>query len=61
MATKKTKTTAKKVTPSSRKKKISSNDIQIRAQQIYSNRIREGIAGDDLSDWLQAEKELKTV
>lgn len=61
MATKKTKTTAKKAKPATRKKKISAHDIQIRAQQIYNNRIQEGISGDDLSDWLQAEKELNTV
>ena len=61
MATKKTKTTAKKVKPSPRKKKISAHDIQMRAQEIYNERMRAGITGDDLSDWLQAERELKTV
>ena len=61
MATKKTKTIAKKAKPAAHKKKISAQDIQIRAQQIYSERLKAGIIGDDLSDWLQAEKELRSV
>jgi len=59
MATKKTKTTAKKATV--RKAKYSSDDIQRRADQIYHNRVKAGKPGDELSDWLQAEKELKSV
>ncbi|MBN2522077.1 MAG: DUF2934 domain-containing protein [Bacteroidales bacterium] len=59
MATKKTKTTVKKAPV--RKTKYSSADIQKRAEQIYLKRIQAGKPGDELSDWLQAEKELKSV
>jgi len=54
MATKKTSTKRKTVS----KKKISEDDIRNKAQEIYNNRIKEGIAGDADSDWVQAEKEL---
>jgi len=59
MATKTTKTTPKKVTV--RKAKYSSDDVQKRAEQIYHDRVQAGKPGDELSDWLQAEKELKSV
>ncbi len=61
MATKKPKTTIKKAKPAPRKHKISAHDIQIRAQQIYRDRMQAGITGNELSDWLQAEKELKAL
>jgi len=57
MATKKVKTATKKVSPL--KTKISSAEIQRRAEQIYLSRVHAGAPGDELSDWLQAEKELK--
>lgn len=56
MATKKTTTTTKKkVIPA---KKVSAEDIRLRAEQIYRSRINNGGHGDALSDWLKAEKEL---
>ncbi|MGD2034553.1 MAG: hypothetical protein PVF73_05815 [Bacteroidales bacterium] len=61
MATKKAKTTTKKAAPRTRKVKVSSEVIQQRAEQIYQDRLQTGIPGDELSDWLQAEKELKNV
>jgi ribosomal protein S6E (S10) len=39
-------------------KKISENDIRKKAQEIYDNRIAKGIDGDEISDWVLAEKEL---
>jgi hypothetical protein len=57
MATKKATTTVKK--KASPKKKISADDIRMRAQQIYHERVHKGQEGDELSDWLNAEKELK--
>ena len=64
MATKKAvgKTSAKKAAPAKKKttsrKKITSEDIRIRAQQIYHDRLTKGQHGDEVSDWLSAEKEL---
>jgi len=55
MATKKTTTQKKTATPS---RKVSADDIRLRAQQIYKARVSKGGHGDELSDWLQAEKEL---
>jgi len=54
MATKKTSSKSKTAT----KKEISENDIRNKAQEIYENRIANGIAGNEISDWVQAEKEL---
>jgi hypothetical protein len=34
-------------------------EIRKRAQLIFDDRVRRGIGGDDLSDWLKAEKEVK--
>jgi hypothetical protein len=68
MATKKT-TTTKKAAPVKKtatagkkavsKRKISAEDIRKRAEEIYRARINNGNHGDEVSDWLQAEKELK--
>lgn len=41
-----------------RKVKISADDIRRRAAEIYHQRMQHGFRGDELSDWLQAEKEL---
>jgi len=35
-------------------------EIQKRAYEIYIERTRNGLPGDDMSDWLQAEKEIKS-
>lgn len=55
MATKKVTTTTKSKAP---KKKISEEDIRLRAEKIYHERLARGRSGDHLSDWLQAEKEI---
>lgn len=55
MVTKKATTTRKKALP---KRKISAEDISLRAQRIYHERINNGVPGDELSDWLSAEREL---
>jgi len=64
MATKKVTTTKKTATVSKKttsKAKISADAIRRRAQEIYHSRISNGNHGDEVSDWLQAEKELKGV
>ena len=38
---------------------ISDEDIALRAYFIAEQRIREGRAGDDISDWTEAERQLK--
>lgn len=69
MATKKT-TTAKKSPAKktsikaktvSRKPKVTAESIRMRAAEIYGERLNKGNQGDELSDWLQAEKELSTT
>ncbi len=42
-----------------RKKKITDKDISTRAHLIYLERVKNGLQGNEESDWLQAEKELK--
>ncbi len=59
MATKTTTKTATKKTTS--RAKISADDIRRRAEEIYRERVNNGNHGDELSDWLQAERELKNV
>lgn len=54
MATKKATTSTK----SKAKKEIAHEDVQKRAQEIYAERIKKNSPGDELSDWVQAEKEL---
>ena len=64
MATKKTTTTKKSTTVGKKttsKAKISADAIRRRAEEIYRERISNGNHGDEVSDWLQAEKELKSV
>lgn len=34
-------------------------EIRARAHEIFEQRARDGVGGDDLSDWLQAEAEIK--
>jgi hypothetical protein len=69
MATKRT-VTAKKTTSTAKtntgvkaapkRRKITAEEIRIRAAEIYTERQHKGRHGDELSDWLQAEKELAT-
>jgi hypothetical protein len=55
-----TKATATK-RPLTQKGKITADTIRLRAEEIYRDRINNGNHGDELSDWLQAERELKSV
>ena len=59
---KKTASVEKKKVPSGKtgsvRKKITAEAIQNRANEIYNQRISNGIPGDADSDWLQAESEL---
>ena len=34
-------------------------EVEKKAYEIYKERIKSGVAGDDISDWFQAEKEIK--
>ena len=34
--------------------------IKLRAHEIYEGRIKKGLPGDQISDWIQAEKEIKS-
>jgi uncharacterized protein YcbX len=63
MATKKTtsvksKTRATATATKPKRKKISAEDIRQRAVEIYQDRMQKGQHGDELSDWLTAEKQL---
>jgi hypothetical protein len=40
------------------KPKVTADAIRKRAAEIYHERMQKGHRGDELSDWLQAEKEL---
>lgn len=55
-ATKKASTAKKKSTPGA---KVTAQSIQARAEEIYCERMNTSKHGDELSDWLQAEKDLK--
>jgi len=35
------------------------DEVENKAYELYKERIKSGIAGDDISDWFQAEKEIK--
>jgi len=59
MATQK-KPAAKRTPAAPKKKSITQEDIRKRAEKIFNNRIAKGIPGSPESDWLQAEKELKS-
>ena len=56
-ASKTVKTTKPKT--SVKKKSLSEEKIRETAHKIYEDRISKGIPGDSLSDWAQAEHELK--
>ena len=58
------KSTAKKVAPTAKRtKKPDLNDfleaVGKKAYELYQERIKSGVSGDDISDWFQAEKEIK--
>ena len=40
--------------------KVMQEEIRKRAQLIFDERSRRGLSGNELSDWLKAEKEVKT-
>ena len=51
---------AKKPAAKVASKKVSAEQIAERAHLIYLDRMRNNIPGDEESDWLQAEAELRT-
>jgi len=58
------KSTAKKVAPVAKKTKKPDlknflEEVEKRAYELYQERIKSGISGDDMADWFQAEKEIK--
>jgi len=58
------KSIAKKVAPAAKKTKkpdlkVFLEEVEKRAYELYQERIKSGVAGDDISDWFQAEKEVK--
>lgn len=44
--------------PQRKPKPLSDDEIRLVAQEIYKSRTENGIHGDALSDWIQAEKQL---
>jgi len=34
-------------------------EVEKKAYELYQKRIKSGVAGDDISDWFQAEQEIK--
>lgn len=60
-------TTKKTATASKSKKRVKApslqevqEKIQVRAYQIYETRVQKNKQGSQVSDWVQAEKEVKT-
>jgi len=35
------------------------DEVKKKSYELYQERIKSGVAGDDISDWFQAEKEIK--
>ncbi|MGC8765327.1 MAG: DUF2934 domain-containing protein [Brevinematia bacterium] len=52
-------TTTKKKTEKAPKLEDFLAEIQRRAYDIYLERTKKGLPGNDMSDWLEAEKEIK--
>ncbi|MBP1711620.1 MAG: hypothetical protein H6Q49_1822 [Deltaproteobacteria bacterium] len=60
------KSTAKKAVTAVKKTKRPNlqeflDSVEKRAYELYQERIISGAPGDDISDWFQAEKEMKTI
>lgn len=58
------KSTVKKVVPAAKRTKKPDlkdflEEVGKRAYEIYQERITSSVSGDDISDWFQAEKEIK--
>jgi hypothetical protein len=58
------KSTVKKEAPAAKKTikpdlKDFLEEVEKKAYELYQKRIKSGVAGDDISDWFQAEKEIK--
>ena len=41
--------------------KLSEEDVRFRAYEIFQTRVGDGHAGNGMSDWLQAERELVNI
>jgi hypothetical protein len=35
------------------------DEVEIKAYNLYQERVKSGAPGDDIADWFQAEKEIK--
>jgi hypothetical protein len=58
------KSTVKKEAPTAKKTikpdlKDFLEEVEKKAYELYQERIKSGVAGDDIYDWFQAEKEIK--
>lgn len=58
------KRTVKKTTPAAKKAtkpdlKEFLEEVQQKAYELYQERLRSGIAGDEMADWFEAEKAIK--
>lgn len=60
------KSTAKKATPAKNRTKKPDlkyflEEVEKRAYDLYQERIKSNVSGDEMSDWFQAEKEIKEI
>ncbi|KAF0156225.1 MAG: hypothetical protein FD159_1828 [Syntrophaceae bacterium] len=58
------KSTAKKVAPTAKRTKKPDlkaflEEVEKKAYELYEKRIESGVSSDEISDWFQAEKEIK--
>lgn len=58
------KSTAKKVAPAAKRTKKPDlkaflEEVEKKAYELYQKRIESGVSSDEISDWFQAEKEIK--
>jgi hypothetical protein len=58
------KSTAKKVAPAAKRikkpnLKVFLEEVEKKAYELYQERIKSGVSSDEISDWFQAEKEIK--
>ena len=58
------KSTAKKAVPTGKKAKKPDlkdflDEVKNKAYDLYKERVKSGVAGDEMSDWFQAEKVIK--
>ncbi|HYW95675.1 MAG TPA: hypothetical protein VE870_08815 [Bacteroidales bacterium] len=59
MATKKTSTGTGRTKPKTTRKTVSIDDIRMKAEELYLERVARGEPGRAEDDWLKAEEQLK--